>query len=291
MDVVEQLIDRALAPATRRSYEMSLADFTVVSGKELRAAESNDIENYIGHLFVKKLQHSTIRSMVAGLAYWLKLWNFPGITKTFRIKQVMKGIGVERPTLPDARAPISLRQLALLIDTLPSVCYSPYEAVLFADAFALIYWGCLRGGEVCEDMGIMHLAFKSVKIANGSVALHLFSTKTARGRTQAIKISVQDMPTCPVHWTKQFLSIRKKTPLNAAFFVHADYASLRKSQLTYVFKRAAQMSGLPNGITLHSLRIGRASSQHFAGASREDIMSLGRWTSNAYKRYLRPFDA
>ena len=46
-----------------------------------------------------------------------------------------------------------------------------------------------------------------------------------------------------------------------------------------------------NQINTHSLRIGGASTMASAGVPDSTIMILGRWTSNAYQRYLRMSDA
>ena len=57
----------------------------------------------------------------------------------------------------DARLPITLELLTKIIDKLSSICFSSYEALLFATSFTFAFHGFLRVGEiVCTKSGPAH---------------------------------------------------------------------------------------------------------------------------------------
>ena len=51
--------------------------------------------------------------------------------------------------------------------------------------------------------------------------------------------------------------------------------------------RDVKMAGFTTKVSSHSLRIGGATAAMMAGISREQIMSIGGWSSSAVDRYLR----
>ena len=66
-------------------------------------------------------------------------------------------------------------------------------------------------------------------------------------------------------------------------FAYHDGTYLTRARLAAVIKRA-----LPGEVTLntHSFRIGGATAACAAGLSDATIKELGRWRSDAYKRYI-----
>ena len=75
-----------------------------------------------------------------------------------------------------------------------------------------------------------------------------------------------------------------RTPL----FRHADGSAITEAQVRDMIKRLMQRAGAsPAEFGAHSLRIGGATALFKAGASQIDIMTMGRWSSDCYRLYVR----
>ena len=97
-----------------------------------------------------------------------------------------------------------------------------------------------------------------------------------------------DTTMCPVQALKQYLQIR---PVWTAqpLFIHFDSEVLTRHQVNSILKWAVGTIGLPpNDFSRHSFRIGAATSAAMQGIQDEDIKSMGRWKSGAFRSYIRP---
>lgn len=83
---------------------------------------------------------SFLNRKLAGLAFLFKISGFSNVTKQFLVKQAVKGYRKGR-RVPDSRRPVSFAILGRILEQLPLVCSSSYEAVLFKTAFVLAFLG------------------------------------------------------------------------------------------------------------------------------------------------------
>jgi hypothetical protein len=91
---------------------------------------------------------------------------------------------------------------------------------------------------------------------------------------------------CPVRAVQQFVSIRPSC--NGPFFCHFSTQPVSRYQFNAVLKKALSALGLKGmSIRSHSFRIGAATEAALAGMSDNEIKSLGRWQSDAFKAYIR----
>ena len=73
-------------------------------------------------------------------------------TNFFIISKALEGVKrVQGGKQPDIRSPITLDLLAQIIAVLDKVCKDKYEAILFATAFSLAFFGLLRVGEITSS--------------------------------------------------------------------------------------------------------------------------------------------
>ncbi|KAJ1088395.1 hypothetical protein NDU88_001552 [Pleurodeles waltl] len=73
-------------------------------------------------------------------------------------------------------------------------------------------------------------------------------------------------------------------------FIHQDGSLLKAHQVLVVLKRALGLLGLDSRhYGTHSFRIGAVTEAKRLGNSDKAIMGLGRWKSQCFKRYIRPF--
>ena len=71
-------------------------------------------------------------------------------------------------------------------------------------------------------------------------------------------------------------------------FWHFDKTPLTRFQFARIVKKSLQAKHINDvGITSHSFRIGACTHFALAGYTHEELMQFGRWSSNAYSRYIR----
>ena len=85
---------------------------------------------------------------------------------------------------------------------------------------------------------------------------------------------------------REYVQVRPKH--GGFFFCHANGNPLTRSQFSGVLCKALKQCGFLSGsYKSHSFRIGRASELAVQGVPGENIKKMGRWSSSAYKTYLR----
>ena len=91
---------------------------------------------------------------------------------------------------------------------------------------------------------------------------------------------------CCVTSLQSYLELRPKTA--EYLFCHANGLPLTRGQFTSVLARVLRSVGL-GGFCYksHSFRIGRATDLAAKGVPEESIQKMGRWSSKAYKNYIR----
>jgi site-specific recombinase XerD len=182
--------------------------------------------------------------------------------------------------------------LSSIILQLPNVCYNLYETDLFKAIFTLAYFGLFRVSELVATMKFSsnQLQFNDVHFSpdQKSVSLVLRKFKTnQRGVPTVIKIAEQgDTSLCPIKLLLGYLA--KRPTVTGPLFCHADSTPVSRNQFAAVLFKAIKACSFHSlHFQTHSFRIGRASDLAAAGVSVENIMQMGRWSSDAYKYYIR----
>ena len=82
----------------------------------------------------------------------------------------------------------------------------------------------------------------------------------------------------------QYLSVRPS--INGSFFCHFNHEKVTRYQVTVIPKSAPKFLGYnENDYNTHFFRIGAATHAAKMGKSDDEIMTMGRWKSESYKRY------
>lgn len=118
-----------------------------LGGLELGVEVSSLVLYFVVRNFVQGASASAVDRKLAGLAFWFKLQGVGDFTKSFAVRQAMKGYHRGRSTR-DARRPVSISVLRAVLEQLRSICSSEYEQKLFQAAFLLPFFGALRIGEL-----------------------------------------------------------------------------------------------------------------------------------------------
>ena len=91
---------------------------------------------------------------------------------------------------------------------------------------------------------------------------------------------------CPVHALVHRLTRRGSAP--GPLFLFSDKKWLTRGTFSTALNRAlVELQMDPSKYDTHSFRIGAATSAKQAGVSGSHLKALGRWKSDAYKKYVR----
>ena len=247
------------------------------------------IVEYIAFLSQNDYAFQTVNSHVAALSYYNKINGFIDNTQTFLVKQLLKGLNKSQKR-KDNRMPITIALLAKILPNLSHICSSYYEATLFRVAYSISFCALLRVSEIASSNNgdVNHvIAFQNVKIYPTHVDIFIHKSKTDQlGKGANIKIPFTANNEFFKVALDSYLAIRPQ--FGGTFLCHFDGSPVTVYQFNSVLKKVLELSGIQNKrYKSHSFRIGGASLLFLEGKSEEEIKSLGRWKSNAYKSYIR----
>ena len=154
----------------------------------------------------------------------------------------------------------------------------------------------MRCGEFCVtgegfDPAV-HLCIQDANLLPMKLALHLKVSKTDPFRNGVYINIFSNASLCPVQAMCDYLIMRRQwhqdskalfissegIPLTRTFFVNKLHCLLTKAGHS------------PTNFTGHSFRIGAATTAAASGVEDHLIQTLGRWSSQAYSRYIRTAD-
>lgn len=141
-----------------------------------------------------------------------------------------------------------------------------HDKYLYATAICLVYFGCLRAGELpypsthCYHHHKQHITMWDIKVHNNTVQLWLKQSKTDQARKGAtITVGPSKADICPVHIAKKFLHCRRHAYASDALFRCHDGSLLTLPRLQTLLRKALHSLKLPAELFgTHSLRIGSA---------------------------------
>ena len=285
-----------MAKSTWASYRASVNSFMIFRDQlkleKKWPVPQNHIMAFISFLVIEGKSPSTINSRMSALAFVHKVNGWLDPTDSFIIKKLKEGCKRGNPQC-DSRLPITPILLRDLVEKLPSMCSSQYEALLFKAAFLLAFVGFLRVGEFTSlkksgDTSRI-LAIDDISISEKILHVRIrFSKTDQKGLSSNLKIeSSTGCLLCPVKALEEFLLVRsgRQGPL----FIHFAGDPLTSFQFRSMLKNGIKLLGLtPDHFSSHSFRIGAATAAALGGASEEEIKRMGRWRSSAYQSYIRP---
>jgi hypothetical protein len=214
-------------------------------------------------------------------------------SQNFIVSKMLEGMKRTKSS-KDSRLPITLELLTKIIDKLSSICFSSYEALLFAPAFTFAFHGFLRVGEIVYTKpGQAHqiIGLKDVTVVKvddlQSIKVRInHSKKEQIGKGVFIYINETRTKICPLEFFNKYIAERPS--INGPLFCHFNGKPMSRYQLVSVLNKALEVLGIDaSDYNSHSFRIGAASLAAAQIISNEEIMKLGRWKSNAFKSYIR----
>lgn len=286
------LVCSSVAPATWNGYGKAWGEWLpLVGDREVATSDTARLEvtvDYILQLRGLGVSAALVQRRLSGLAFHFKLRNWVDVTKTFAIRQALKGWRKEH-VRSDSRRPVSYSLLCQLVEATLVVCKSRFEACLFQTAFCLAFFAALRVGELVPLSRVRSggLLAEDVVLQNEAVRIRIRKSKTdVLGRGAWVPLHKVQGPVCPVRVVTEFLSSRVQ---GRSFLVHRDGSPLTRYQFQSVFKLCLSQVGVPAGeYGTHSFRIGAATEAARAGLPNSEVQRIGRWRSDCFAGYVRP---
>ncbi|XP_053106620.1 uncharacterized protein LOC128325152 isoform X2 [Hemicordylus capensis] len=286
----------SLAPSTRTAYNRQCRAFmdfrTQVGLGQDWPPPAEHLMQFLVHLKGKGLSSRALAGYLAALAFQSKARGLADTTGDFRVRRMLEGWSREHPAEADSRKPILPLAIRGAVEHLAGVCRSPYETALFHAAMVVLFFGAFRASELFPRGRFSHstrvVQFGDTVPGRAALTLRLrFSKTDQRGRGHLVSLHrAEDVLLCPVRALNAYLTLRGAAP--GCLFIHEDGRPLTQYQFWAVARRALHVAGVDTArLSLHSFRIGAASTASRLGLSGETIQRIGRWRSATYRKYVR----
>jgi len=250
---------------------------------------------FIMHLRDAGMQHSTITTYVSAIAFAHKVRGLEDPTSAMLFRKFMMGVKKVTPTLQQLQ-PITYVMLKELLGLLESLPLSRFTKILYAAVLSVMYHACLRISEVAQSGHANHalrydqVAFKvrPPRVLPAALTMTLLSFKHSKG-PQTIQLKpITDEASCPVGLMYRYHRLRPSGSTTSFFCDEAGRPITRTSVMT-VLRQVTELSSFRHKkINTHSLRIGRTTDLVLkGGVSDAYIRHVGRWSSDAYRKYIR----
>ena len=173
---------------------------------------------------------------------------------------------------------------------------SAFDNIMLWAACCTCYFGFLRSGEICMPSETRydtdtHLTFSDISVDSqekpSCIALRIKASKTDPFRQGVtVYLGATSSNLCPVKAVLAYIAVRGSAPGPLFHFKNRKF--LTREKLVKELRAALSKAKLdPDLYAGHSFRIGAATVAHALGIDDSTIMTLGRWKSNAYQRYVR----
>ena len=189
-----------------------------------------------------------------------------------------------------ARPAISIPQLNIIINHLRLYTSDRRDGLMLQSAVSLAFYGLLHSAEYTSPSASSYsanstLLFSDVSINRVSKVATIFikSSKTDPFRIGcAVRVGSTGLLSCPVMALYNFISVHPS--MAGPLFTFQDGTYLTRAYVSRLI--GDSLPQLPHANT-HSFRIGGATAAASAGIANSTIQILGRWSSDAYRQYLR----
>ena len=219
----------------------------------------------------------------------------PYPTKTHYISEMLKGYGKIGYKL-DSRLPITLPILVCTMKGLDIFCVSQYELFMFKAMCAMAFFAFLRISEITVSKqdsvngNLLQLDQVSRKHSGkGNVVSLIITFKSYKHNNNQNPFSIvlnRQPKACPVQSFLDYVSVRGT--VHGPLFINHNSSPVLRSGFSKMFGSVIRICNMdPNRYKGHSFRIGAATYAAEQGVSDDKIRHLGRWKSDAFKKYIR----
>ncbi len=240
------------------------------------------------HVYIQ-LGSATIATYLSAISFLHKINQMSDPCTNFVVHKLQQACAKRSSATSPGRLPITLPLLHKLLSALPLVQPILFRQILFKAMFLIAFHACCRVGELTKSGQAQHwLKLHDISFANQSVTVTSTSYKHCKpGYVPKITVHATGNQYCPVMALKAFLSIRGTQP--GPLFCMSDNLPITRHMFCKVLNQCVSFLGLNSAqLTSHSFRIGRATLGLEQGLTIEQIRLMGRWHSDAFRKYLKP---
>ena len=237
-------------------------------------------------MFTENYASSTIISTVSALSFVHKLMGMQDPGDNFLVKRVLQGCKKSRFST-DIRLPITPIILEQILAASTKTISDKFTRICFRAMCSLAFHALLRIGEMTESKN--NLLYSNAQIQDDKIYLQFVNYKHSDGSSSLHTILPSpSSPICPVAHMQVYLNMRNRK--SGPLFVNAKGTAVRSQQFNERLKTTLNFVGLDlSRYTAHSFRIGGATFLASQGASESMIQQAGRWSSGAFRSYIRLF--
>ena len=283
----KELLNQALGASSQATYKRAWGKFSsfaqVNQLKQKFPIDTNSLFLFVVHLQSAGYAPATISSYVSALSYLHKIANRPDPAAAFIVKKSLQTVQKLNPTM-DKRLPITEEILQVMISKIHIVFPNSYQQRLYNSMFLLAFNAFLRVGEITDSEHNLWLS--DIEQTKEGFDIRFRTAKHAAGKEQQVSVHTSSCgKMCPVIALNNYLRLRGKQ----AGPLYLSYGKpLSRHEFVKSLKCVLTVAGIPSDrFNSHSFRIGAATSCAEKGATDVQIRKLGRWKSDAFKRYIR----
>ena len=307
-DILTSTANMAISSETKKKYSTALNNVEKCE-QELQEKLSFPWDNrstliFIGWCIKRDLKTQSIRGYLSGISkVHLALGYNQLDTSTPIMKEIFNGHSNKHAQSNDSkrskRQPCTLKMLKLLKNEIKCSNIPEKDKLMIWTCCTVSFYGALRPGEALSIFEnyfdpSLTLCKNDVKIVKGkgeekdAIHLDIKHSKTNKsGIAETIVIySTSDM-TCPVKAVSKLLNVNCNVSQSAPFFTNSDGKPLTQRKFNLLLRDLTKSISKHGVISGHSFRSGLISLFAKKGFSDESLKLIGRWSSRAFKVYIK----
>jgi len=227
---------------------------------------------------------NTLANYLSAIGDYAKLNGFEYnlIRESFKVKALMRGIRMQHPWKISRKSPLTLKHLEKIF---PLCNLSNREELVFwAMCMSSAFFGLLRLGEITDNADTRKiLRIRHLTINQSSAEIFLPASKTDQFfNGDRVTYLPRQGVLCPLTTLSALKTAT--SALDDPLFPDASGAPMTRGRFMAMFRR---FFGNDTSLSGHSFRCGGATWLASQGYSSLDIQRIGRWSSEAFKIYLR----
>ena len=288
-----ELLLASVSPNTLRTYNSGFRQYTTFCaqlGVTPFPLNSRVVEDFCVVLS-RRVGYKTIKVYLCGVQLASRLRGHTAVISNMpRLYYVLRGIrrSQGRSHVRPKRVPVTIPHLRSILQCLANN-YHPYDRDMLTAALLMAFFGMLRISEYTVPASDLfdpsqHLSPNDITINwfRQSASIYLRQSKSDPFRQGVtIRIAATGNDLCPLRALLMFLVRRGNRP--GPLFLFHDNRYLLRAHIATLLQ---QHNSPPLHFNTHSLRQGGATALAAAGTPQYVIQILGRWRSDAFKRYL-----
>lgn len=293
-----------LADSTRRNYDSvntRISRWAAIRGCRAYPPTNELLEDYIvdrvyGTGGLTKASGGTVRGDIsAWRSHCVDANVSVAVFTSEKQSRLLKGADRMNPPLQTpTREPI----LPPVLQSMLTVHNRTHDDITYNAALCLGFAGCMRIGEFCytaaeraqSGFADTHLTRGDITFGDDHLLVRLKRSKTdTEHRGVTIYVAATGSAICAIKHMKELFKHIAGEPDAPLFTLasHGDNTAFTYQRMLAAIKSRLHAAGLnPKRFAGHSLRRGAAQHAANSGLTKDEIMTLGRWTSDACLRYF-----